>query len=88
MTATAPVIRPLTEPFSGERPRRIQVSEVAAGDRVVYRLRGRAVSEVVASVAPLRVPAGYVAVRFVGRHFDVHYPVHAYLQVASSQAVR
>lgn len=74
--------RPLTEPYTGTGTSPTRADELAPGDRVVYRLRGRLVAEIVATAAPLAIPAGYVAVRFVGRHIDVHYPTWSCLSVS------
>jgi len=80
-----PVIRAnkFARPFTGGNPLPVSVGELRPGDRVVYRLRGLLLEEVVASAPEhLHPPAGYVAVRYVGRHLDQHYAMTTCLAVA------
>lgn len=79
MTATA------ITPAHGLRTEPAFPGALVRGDRVLYLLHGQPVAEVVASATPLTSPPGYIAVRFVGRHVDVHYPARAHLQVARSE---
>lgn len=74
--------RLLAEPYRDGTTRLVPVAALTAGDRVVYRHRGQLVAEVVATAEQLTRPAGYIAVRFVGRALPVHYPVTSCLQVA------
>lgn len=60
--------------------------DLAPGDRVVYRHRGQLWAETVAEARPLTAPTGYIAVRFAGRQYDVHYPARTSLAVARPTA--